>query len=138
MPERLTEEDKRTLKNAAFGAVVLVSQAEPGMLGMVRESYAAAGALTHASPLVREVLGAGGVPELDGASLAEVEATVLPQLREALRILRARAPQEVGNYAETVLAACAKAASGSGRVTGPEREALAKIGAAVDTPTEAG
>lgn len=132
MPDTLTEDEKRVLKKAAFGAVVLVSQVDPGLMDALRESFAAADELI-ASPLVREVIGAGGHLELDEMPLPELEAQVLPALRESVDILRAKAPEEVGHYTAAVMAACERAASGSGRVTGAERAALAKVGAALDS-----
>ena len=44
--EQLTAEEKSTLKMAAFGAVYLVSHADPGAFDMIKESFAASRALT--------------------------------------------------------------------------------------------
>jgi len=44
-----TDSEKQSLRNAAYGAVFLVSNAEPGMLDMVKESFAASKSFAKAS-----------------------------------------------------------------------------------------
>ncbi|GHJ11996.1 hypothetical protein TPA0907_63630 [Micromonospora humidisoli] len=44
MEQRLTDDEQQVLKTGAFGAVFLVSNADPGVFAMIRESFAASGA----------------------------------------------------------------------------------------------
>ena len=64
MEQRLTDEEQLTLKTGAFGAVFLVSNADPGVLAMIRESIAASGAFADASGVVKEALTTGPLPQL--------------------------------------------------------------------------
>ncbi|MGI5213531.1 hypothetical protein [Plantactinospora sp. CA-290183] len=105
MTEALTDEERATLKTAAFGAVFLVSNADPGALSMIKESLAASSAFAGTTGLVREVLTTGGMPRLTYGAPADVPATVLPALRRAVEILRAKAPDELADYRSAVLAA---------------------------------
>lgn len=121
-----------TLKRAAFGAVFLVSNAEPGVLSMVKESFAASDAIAGSTGLVREVLTTGGLPRLSpGSSVevkpAEVEAVALPELRRAVEILRAKVPDELENYRRTVLRAGDEVARASDGVSAAEAAMLDKI-----------
>lgn len=127
----LTAEEKSTLKTAAFGAVYLVSDADPGFFAMLKESFAASDALAGATGLVKEVLTTGPLPKLPRASTAEVEAFVLPALERAVAILRAKAPSEVDNYQAAVVIAVEQAANAAHGVNAREADALAKVKAAV-------
>lgn len=127
----LTAEEKSTLKTAAFGAVFLVSDADPGFFAMLRESFAASGALAGATGLVKEVLSSGPLPKLPRASAAEVEALVLPALERSVAILREKAPAEVDNYQAAVVTAVEEAANAAHGVNAREADALAKVKAAV-------
>ena len=53
-----TDEERTTLRTAAFGAVFLVSHAEPGMFDAVKESFAGSKAFAAASPELRDLHGA--------------------------------------------------------------------------------
>ena len=99
--EPLTTDERATLKRAAFGAVYLVSNADPGFMAMLRESAAASGAFTDTTGLLNEVLTTGALPKLPRD---DPEAAVLPALRESLTILSAKAPDLVDAYRSTVLA----------------------------------
>jgi hypothetical protein len=127
----LTVEEKSTLKTAAFGAVYLVSDADPGFFAMLKESFAASDALAGATGLVREVLTTGPLPRLPRASRAEVEALVLPALQRSVAILREKAPSELDNYQAAVVTAVEQAANAAHGVNVREADAVAKIKAAV-------
>jgi hypothetical protein len=127
----LTAEEKSTLKTAAFGAVYLVSDADPGLFAMFRESFAASDALAGATGLVKEVLTTGPLPKLPRASTAEVEALVLPALERSVAILREKAPAEVDNYQAAVVTAVEQAASAAHGVNAREADTVAKVKAAV-------
>ncbi|WP_373310310.1 hypothetical protein [Asanoa iriomotensis] len=127
----LTDNERATLKRAAFGVVYLVSNAEPGFLAMVRESVAASGAFTGARGLARDVLTSGGLPKFPRKDPGRVEAEVLPALSQSLAILRAKAPDEVENYRDAVLSAAQRAAEASHGVNATEAAVLAKVRAAL-------
>jgi hypothetical protein len=127
----LTAEEKSTLKTAAFGAVYLVSDADPGFFAMLKESFAASDALAGATGLVKEVLTTGPLPKLPRATTAEVEALVLPALERSVAILREKAPSEVDNYQAAVVTAVEQAAHAAHGVNAREADALAKVKAAV-------
>ena len=126
MEQRLTDEEKMTLKTGAFGAVFLVSNADPGFVGMLRESFAASGAISDTSGLIKESLTSGPLPKL-AASPTEVEAAVLPALRHAVRILGEKAPLEVENYRSAVLGAADQVARAHQGVDEAELAVIAKL-----------
>lgn len=127
MSEQLSAGEKSTLKTAAFGAVFLVSNADPGLLDMVEESFAASDALAGTTGLVREVLTTGGVPRLPSDDPAAVEAAVLPALRRSVEILQAKAPQELDNYRSTVVAAADRVANATDGVNPAEAAMVSKV-----------
>jgi hypothetical protein len=135
MADTLTDDEKRTLKTAAFGAVFMVSNADPGFFSMLRESFAASGALAGSTGLVKEVMTAGALPKLPKDSPEQVEAAVLPALRQSVQILTAKAPDELENYRATVLAAADRVANASEGVSAHEAEMLAKVRDALGVPT---
>lgn len=123
----LTDEEKQVLKTGAFGAVYLVSNADPGFFSMLKESMAASGALAGSTGLVREVLTGGGQPRVPRQPPETVEAVVLPALRDSMAILRAKAPQEAGQYRDTVLSAARRVAAASHGVQAAEAAVIQKI-----------
>jgi hypothetical protein len=127
----LTDEEKQVLKTGAFGAVYLVSHADPGFFSMLRESMAASGALAGSTGLVRDVLTGGGQPRVPREPPEAVEAVVLPALRESMSILGAKAPGEVRNYRDTVLSAARRVAAASHGIQAAEAAAIEKIRAAL-------
>ncbi|SCF33144.1 hypothetical protein GA0074695_5697 [Micromonospora viridifaciens] len=132
--EPLTADERLTLKTGAFGAVFLVSNAEPGMLAMVRESFAASGALGEASGVVKDALTTGPLPELRRESALEIEATVLPALSRSVAILREKSPEDVEAYRSVVLSAADRVAQAHHSVTPAEASVLDRIRAALAEP----
>lgn len=133
MEQRLTDEEKLTLKTGAFGAVFLVSNADPGPLSMIKESFAASGAISGTSGLVKESLTGGPLPRLPHSPL-EVESVVLPALRRAVEILRVKAPDEVEYYRAAVLDAADRVAQAYQGVDVAERNMIVKVRAALTAP----
>jgi hypothetical protein len=130
----LTSQERVTLKTAAFGAVFLVSNADPGFFAMLKESFAASGALAGATGLVKEVLTTGTLPQLPRRSPAEVEAIVLPALERSVAILREKAPAEVDNYRTTVIAAVERTATATHGVNEREADVINKVRGALGAP----
>jgi tellurite resistance protein len=123
-----TDEEGRTLRTAVFGAMVLVSTAEPGALD--QESHAGIRAMAHLSPELREVLAADR-PELPEGSAADVENGVLTALRRSTDILAAKAPAEARAFPAAVVAVCREVASADGRVGEAERAVVGRVRAAL-------
>ncbi|MEV5692252.1 hypothetical protein AB0L43_13615 [Micromonospora globbae] len=134
MAEGLTDEDRLALKTAAFGAVFLVSNVDPGMVAVLKESLAASGAFAGASGVVKEALTTGPLPRLPRDSILEVEATVLPALGRAVRILREKAPEDVAVFREVVLAAADRVARAHAGVAPEEAAMIERIRAALAEP----
>ncbi|GLI02962.1 hypothetical protein [Phytohabitans aurantiacus] len=130
----LTSQDRVTLKTAAFGAVFLVSNADPGFFAMFKESFAASGALAGATGLVKEVLTTGTLPQLPRRSPADVEAIVLPALERSMAILREKAPGEADNYRATVIAAVEQTAQATHGVNEREADVINKVRGALGAP----
>ncbi|MEU4676086.1 hypothetical protein [Micromonospora sp. NPDC023737] len=131
MPQELTDEDRLTLKTGAFGAVFLVSNVDPGMLAVLKESLAASDAFAGASGVVRAALTTGPLPRLPRDSTLEVEATVLPALGAAVRILREKSPADLAAYREVVLAAADRVARAHAGVAPAEAAMIERIRAAL-------
>lgn len=126
-----TDEEKATLRNAAFGAMMLVSAADPGFFAMFKESMAGAKALASAPPELRDLLKGGGMPSVPKGDRAQVEADVLQQVQQAVQILQAKAPQDLESYRAVVVAACDHVAEASEGVAASETAAIAKVKAAI-------
>ena len=126
-----TDEEKATLRNAAFGAMMLVSAADPGFFAMFKESMAGAKALATAPPQLRDLFKGGGMPSVPKGGAAEVEGTVLAQLQQAVGIIQAKAPQDLAAYQGVIVAACDQVAGASQGVAETETAMIAKVKAAV-------
>lgn len=135
MEQRLTDEERLTLKTGVFGAVFLVSNADPGMLGVIRESFAASGALADASGVVKDALTSGPLPRMPRDSQLEIESVVLPALGRAVRILREKSPADVDAYREVVLTAADRVARAHDGVAPAEAAAIDQIRSALAEPT---
>ncbi|MGC5029414.1 hypothetical protein [Micromonospora sp. DT229] len=131
MKLRLTDEEMSTLKTGAFGAVFLVSNADPGVLALFRESFAASAAIIDASGVVETALRSGPLPKLPRHSEAEAEAVVLPALREAVRILAEKSPEDVAVYRSVVLAAADRTARAHNGISAAEAQVIERIAEAL-------
>ncbi|MFI7642502.1 hypothetical protein [Nonomuraea sp. NPDC049400] len=102
----LTDQDKLTLRTAAYGAVSLLAAA--GAAGGSPHRIATDGsvALASATGPIGHVLAdkTKGV-NLNGKSVAELADQVLPALTEAMGLLRKQAPAEADNFRSTVILA---------------------------------
>ncbi|HEY0698143.1 MAG TPA: hypothetical protein VGD43_10085 [Micromonospora sp.] len=134
MPEPLTDEERLTVKAAAFGAVFLVVNAEPGVLSMIRESFAASRAIADSTGLVKVVLTSGALPDLPDGPLERTAEVVLPALRRAVDILAVKAPDEVENYRSTVVTAIVEVAEAVSGVTPAEASMIHEVRAALGVP----
>lgn len=126
MTQPLTADERATIKAAAFGAVILVSNTDPGLRAMLKETFAAAGEFAAPTGLVHEVLTARELPQLP-TELADIEQVVLPNLRRSMEILRAKAPQEAEGFRTVVLTAVERAAQAAQGISPNEAEMVAKV-----------
>ena len=87
-----SDEERDTVRSAAFGAVALVSKADPGFFAMFKESMAGSKAFTTASPELQELLKSGGMPNLPKGSSDEIDKSILSSVERAVAILQQRGP----------------------------------------------
>lgn len=119
-----TDDEGSTIRTAVFGAMVLVSTADPGAVD--QESHAGIKAMAELPPELREVL-AAAAPELPRGSADDVEVGVLAALRETMDILSAKAPAEAGGFPDAVVAICREVATADGRVAETEQAMVDKV-----------
>jgi hypothetical protein len=125
-----TDDEGKTLRTAVFGAMVLVSTADPGALH--EETYAGIRAMAGFSPDVRAVLGAS-TPVLPQGSVEDVEQGVLSALRQSMAILEAKSALDAKTFPEAVATACREVAQADGRVAEAEDAVVAKVRAALES-----
>ncbi|WP_433429868.1 hypothetical protein [Nonomuraea sp. CA-141351] len=106
----LTDQDKSTLRTAAYGAVTLMSAADAaGKPHKVATEGSIA--LASATGLVGHVLAEKTRDiNLNGKSVAAIADHVLPALTAAMSLLKQQDPAEAGNFRRTVLVAIEAAA----------------------------
>ncbi|WP_246643593.1 hypothetical protein [Nonomuraea ceibae] len=105
----LTDQDKLTLRVAAWGAVSLMSAA--GAAGSAhRVATEGSIALTSATGLVGHVLAKAPKGVKYGRTVATLADQVLPALTESMRLLNQQDPAEAANFRGTVLVAVDAAA----------------------------
>ncbi len=126
-----TDQERQTLRTAAFGAMFLVSHSDPGFIDMFKESLAGSKALTETSPELRDLLKSGGIPKIPKGTPTEIESNVLGALQQSTAILQAKNPAELDGFRAAVVTACDRVASASGEVTETETVAVNKVKAAL-------
>jgi len=126
-----TDQERQTLRTAAFGAVFLVSNADPGFFDMVKESFAGSKALAGTTPELRDLLKSGGIPQIPKGSPTEVESNVLSALQDSTSILQAKNPAELDAFRTAVVTACDRVANAAGGVHEAETAAVGKVKAAL-------
>ncbi|PZG18792.1 hypothetical protein [Nonomuraea aridisoli] len=119
MSVTLTDQDKSTLRTAAYGAVTLMSAA--GAAGSPHKIATDGSiALASATGLIGHVLAEKTKDiDLNGKSVAALADHVLPALTEAMSLLKKQAPDEAGNFRATVLIAIEAAAQAQKGGPGP-------------------
>ncbi|MFE2533669.1 hypothetical protein [Streptomyces sp. NPDC059371] len=129
----LNDQDKLTLRTAAYGAVTLMAAAA-GADSPHKVATQGSIALTTGTGLVGHVLAEkSSVGDMSGKSAAEIADRVLPALTAAMQLLKKQAPEEADNFRSTVLVAVEASARTSKGEPGPTLTATAgKITAALD------
>lgn len=122
----LTDDEQKTVRSAALRAGALVAQAEPGFIDSFKESFAASAAVKAASPEVQRLL-VGGFPEMPKGSREEVATRTLELLRNAVGILRQKAPQLIEEYQRVVLQSARDVAAAADDTSQRETAAIADI-----------
>jgi hypothetical protein len=122
-----SDSEKQQLRNAAFGAVFLVSQADPGMIDMIKESFAASKSFAKASGDLQGVFRGMSMPKIPKGNPQDIETGVLSQLSSSVAAIQAKSPPDVQPYQHIVLDACTNAAEAAKGVTAPETEMLSKV-----------
>jgi hypothetical protein len=128
----LTDQDKLTLRTAAWGAVSLMSAA--GAAGSPHKVATHGSiALTSATGLVGHVLTKAPKGVKYGKSVAELADVVLPALTAAMSLLKQQAPAEADNFRNTVIVAIeASARTQNGEPSPTMTEMARKITTALD------
>ncbi len=126
-----TDDEKKQLRSAAFGAVFLVSQADPGMFDMIKESFAASKSFSQASGDLQDVFRGMSMPSVPKGSKDQVEQGILGDLSASVATLQSKFPQELDAYRHVVLDACTSAAEAAKGVSTEETAALSKVTSAL-------
>ncbi|MGI5284405.1 hypothetical protein ACQEVF_13820 [Nonomuraea polychroma] len=109
MSVTLTDQDKLTLRTAAYGAITLLAAA--GAAGSPhRIATDGSIALASATGLVGHVLAEKKGMNLSGKSVAGIADHVLPALTAAMSLLKKQDPAEADNFRSTVIVAIEAAA----------------------------
>lgn len=119
-----TEAEGQTLRTAVFGAMVLVSTADPGSVD--EESHAGIRAMSLLSDDLRAVI-AAAPPSLPSGTASDVEAGVLAALREAVAIIDAHEPRDVAIFRAAVTEMCRSVAGADGEVAVTEKAMVTRV-----------
>ncbi|MEO3928880.1 serine hydrolase domain-containing protein [Micromonosporaceae bacterium B7E4] len=126
----LSDQDKSTLRTAAYGAVSLMAAATDSPQ---KTATTAAIALRSATGLVGHVLSTNFKDsDLKGKSVAEIADRVLPALTTAIKLLGKQYPAEADNFRSTILLAIEAAQVQPGKPSAITAEMARKITAALD------
>ncbi|MFQ6328011.1 serine hydrolase domain-containing protein [Nocardia sp. CWNU-33] len=132
----LSDQDKSTLRTAAYGAVSLMAAATGSPHKAVTNASIA---LTSATGLVGHVLAAKTKDiELKGKTVAELADRVLPALTAAMNLLGKQVPAEADNFRSTILLALEAAPVHPDKPSTTTAEMARKITAALDAASASG
>lgn len=126
-----TDAERDTVRNAAFGAIALVSKADPGFFSSFKESLAGSKALASGPKEITEILKGGGLPKPPTGDAAAQEAAVLSGLTAAVGVLNAKADGSAEAFKGVILEATQKVAEASDGVNAEEQAVLDKVKAAL-------
>lgn len=126
-----TDAERDTVRNAAFGAIALVSKADPGFFSSFKESLAGSKALASGPKEITEILRGGGLPTPPKGDPAEQEQAVMSGLTQAVGILDAKADGSAQAFKGVILEAAQAVADASDGVSPEEQAVLDKVRAAL-------
>lgn len=121
--QQFTDGELDTIKGGAFGAIALVSKAEPGFFAPFKESMAGAKALAQAPAQLQGILREGGMVLPPSGDAQAVEKRVLEQLGAAVALLKAKDSALADSFRNVVLEACDAVAEAAKGVS-PEETAM--------------
>ncbi len=133
MADDLTPEEHSTIKDAAFGAIALVSKADPGFFATFKESMAGSRALAAAPGAVQDLFRSGGFPTPLRGTAEEVQTQVMDKLQQAVTTLQAKRSDAVQGFRDVVLAAVDAVAGATDGVSAAEQAVLDRVRAALGT-----
>ena len=122
-----TDAERDTVRNAAFGAIALVSKADPGFFSSFKESLAGSKALASAPKEITEILRGGGFPTPPAGDPAAQEAAVMSGLSQAVAVLDAKADGSAEAFKGVILEATQAVAEASDGVSPEEQAVLDKV-----------
>lgn len=126
-----TDAERDTVRNAAFGAIALVSKADPGFFSSFKESLAGSKALAKAPKEITELLRGGGLPTPPKGDAAAQEQAVLSGLTAAVDVLNAKADGSAEAFKGVILEATQAVADASDGVSAEEQAVIDKVKAAL-------
>lgn len=126
-----TDAERDTVRNAAFGAIALVSRADPGFLSSFKESLAGSKALASAPQEITELLRAGGLPTPPKGDQAAQEQAVMSGLTEAKALLTTKADGSAEAFSGVILEATQAVADASDGVSPEEQAVIDRVRAAL-------
>lgn len=127
----LTDQEKQTLRTAAYGAVTLVSVAYPGPIATTKTNVVGSMVLTGATGLVGTALTGKGDAKLPKGTAGDIAEVVLPALRESVSLLQEKDPEEADGFRRIVLAAIEQGVSKRGEIKPAQAEMISKVKAAM-------
>ncbi|GIG61966.1 hypothetical protein Lfu02_63380 [Longispora fulva] len=122
-----TDQERDTIRAAAFGAVSLVSAAEPGHFDVHSEHLAASRVLAVVPTSLRSLLMVDRIP----IATSTDRAAVLASLEQSAQILAARSAEDLDAFREVIAHACGAAAAAVGGVSDRESAAVTDVRRAV-------
>ncbi|WP_027341311.1 hypothetical protein [Hamadaea tsunoensis] len=128
-----SDQDKQTIRTAAYGAVSLVAAA--GAAGGSPHRIATDGSIAIASatgPVGHVLAARKGAVQLNGKTVAGLADQVLPALTEAMSLLKKQSPAEASNFRGIVMLAVESAVRDPKNQTPTIAEMTRKITAALD------
>lgn len=126
-----TDQERDTIRGAAFGAMALVSKAEPGFFDMFSESAAGSKALAAAPKELQDILRSGGFVKPPEGGPDNLEPAVLAGLQQAKQILASKDPAAADSFRSVITTACDSVAQAKDGVAASEQAVIDKIKAAL-------
>ncbi len=121
-----TDQERDTIRTAAFGAMTLVAAADPGFFAMFKESMAGAKALAAAPQPLQGLLKSGGMP-----NAPKDKASILAALQQSKQILSSKSPEDLAAFQNVIATAINQVASASEGVAETEVAAINEVRAAI-------
>ena len=121
------DQERQTIRTAAFGAIYLVANAEPGLFDLVKESFAGSKGFASSSPELRDLLKTGGIPQVPKGSPTDIESGVLTALSQSTSILQAKGQPELESFRNAVTTAIDQVAAAADDVSANEQAAIGKV-----------